>query len=176
MRPRKIILLIITLLTTIVLYILHQHILKEHSNEVTPKSISPTNIINIAVVACGERLQETLVMIKSALLFNHAKDFLRFLIFAEDHLISGFTEKLEDWRSVIPLEFDFEIQGLNFPPEGKWKSLFKPCAAQRLFLPVIKSLFISIIIFKYIYILVPAENNRCFTLCGYRYFIFITSF
>lgn len=95
-------------------------------------------IFHIAVVACGQRLQETLIMIKSALLFNYYRDKLHFLVFAEEQLTLSFDEKLSDWRSLLPEEFDFEILPLQFPPiaEGEWKSLFKPCAAQRLFLPV----------------------------------------
>lgn len=95
---------------------------------------------NIAVVACGQRLQETLAMIKSALLFNYSKDKLHFLVFAENHLTTSFNEKLGDWRAIRPDEFDFELLPLQFPPnsESEWRTLFKPCAAQRLFLPVTK--------------------------------------
>lgn len=92
----------------------------------------------IVVVACGQRLQETLEMVKSALIFNHLPDKLHFLIFAEKHLFKGFFEKLHDWRLLRPEEFDFELLPLQFPPnnEKEWRNLFKPCSAQRLFLPV----------------------------------------
>jgi UDP-xylose:glucoside alpha-1,3-xylosyltransferase len=46
----------------------------------------------LAVVACGDRLDETLVMLKSALTFTQAP--LRFIIFAEDDLIESFNEKV----------------------------------------------------------------------------------
>lgn len=46
--------------------------------------------MHLAVVACGSRLEETLIMLKSALLFSRRT--LRFHIFAEDELHSGFTE------------------------------------------------------------------------------------
>lgn len=77
-------------------------------------------------------------MIKSALLYNY-KDMLHFLVFAEDHLTAGFNEKLSDWRSLLPEVFDFELLPLQFPSNSdtEWRTLFKPCAAQRLFLPVI---------------------------------------
>lgn len=88
------------------------------------------------MVACGQRLQETLVMIKSALLFNSSKDKLHFLVFAEEQLQSSFNEKLYDWRSLRKDEFEFTLFPLQFPANGEWKTLFKPCAAQRLFLPV----------------------------------------
>ncbi|XP_058979119.1 glucoside xylosyltransferase 1 isoform X2 [Musca domestica] len=75
-------------------------------------------------------------MIKSALLFNHYHDRLYFIIFAEDHLITSFSEKLGDWQTLLPEEFGYQILPLQFPPNNsEWKTLFKPCAAQRLFLP-----------------------------------------
>lgn len=60
----------------------------------------------VAVVACGDRLQETLTMIKSALMFSKEK--LNFIIFAEDELIESFIEKvssthLYDLQTFIPL-------------------------------------------------------------------------
>lgn len=94
--------------------------------------------MHIVVVACGQRAQETLVMIKSALLFNIYQESLKFLIFAETALNEKITEKLTDWRDLFPQLLDFEILPLKFPNqrEMEWKHLFKPCAAQRLFLPV----------------------------------------
>lgn len=106
-------------------------------------------IFRIAVVACGQRLRETLAMIKSALLFNHYHDRLYFIIFAEDHLITSFSEKLGDWQTLLPEEFGYQILPLQFPPNNsEWKTLFKPCAAQRLFLPVNydnKELFVDVL-------------------------------
>ena len=46
----------------------------------------------LAVVACGDRLDETLVMLKSALVFTQAP--LRFIVFAEEDLIESFSEKV----------------------------------------------------------------------------------
>ncbi|XP_017020643.1 glucoside xylosyltransferase 2 [Drosophila kikkawai] len=91
----------------------------------------------IVVVCCGQRVQETLVMIKSAILFNYDEEYLKFLIFTENGQGDEFTEKLTDWRDIKPFTFDFEILPLKFPShnEVEWKNLFKPCAAQRLFLP-----------------------------------------
>lgn len=100
------------------------------------------------VVACGQRAQETLVMIKSALLFNIYQENLKFLIFAETALNEIINEKLTDWRDIFPQLLDFEILPLKFPnqSEMEWKSLFKPCAAQRLFLPVSRNIQISLVL------------------------------
>ncbi|XP_013103261.1 glucoside xylosyltransferase 1 isoform X2 [Stomoxys calcitrans] len=113
----------------------------------TRKRVVQERRFNIAVVACGQRLQETLTMIKSALLFNHYKDKLHFLVFSEDQLGISFKEKLSDWKSLIPDIFDFDVLPLRFPPnsETEWKTLFKPCAAQRLFLPSLLQSFESLL-------------------------------
>ncbi|KAL7740178.1 hypothetical protein ACLKA6_003886 [Drosophila palustris] len=54
-------------------------------------------IFNIVVVACGQRTQETLIMIKSAILFNDYQEYLKFIIFTEDPLTEALREKLTDW-------------------------------------------------------------------------------
>lgn len=98
-------------------------------------------VITVAVVACGQRLQETLNMLKSAILFNHGKTHIRLIIVAEESLKIGFQEKLSDWQESVPNKFSFEILSLRFPEKNanEWKNLFKPCAAQRLFLPTLLS-------------------------------------
>lgn len=48
--------------------------------------------MHLAVVACGDRLEETLTMIKSALLFSLKR--IMFHIFAEDPLAPQFSEKV----------------------------------------------------------------------------------
>lgn len=48
--------------------------------------------VHLAVVACGERLEETLTMIKSAVLFSIKYLYLH--IFAEDQLHASFMENV----------------------------------------------------------------------------------
>lgn len=48
----------------------------------------------IAVVACGMRLQETLNMIKSAIVLNVNRHPLRFVVITEDDLTISFKEKV----------------------------------------------------------------------------------
>lgn len=50
----------------------------------------PEPPMHLAVVACGERLEETLTMIKSAVLFSVKRLYLH--IFAEDQLHASFME------------------------------------------------------------------------------------
>lgn len=92
----------------------------------------------IAVVSCGLRQQETFNLLKSVIIFgSHTR--LKIIIMTETHLMTGFREKLEDWSSISKNKFNYDILPLLFPKENEaeWRELFKPCAAQRLFLPVI---------------------------------------
>ncbi|XP_068611272.1 glucoside xylosyltransferase 1-like [Brachionichthys hirsutus] len=96
----------------------------------------PGPVMHLAVVACGDRLEETLAMIKSAVLFSIKRLYLH--IFAEDQLHAGFEEVLESWPGFIRSKFNHKIYSISFPSENaaEWKKLFKPCASQRLFLPL----------------------------------------
>lgn len=102
-----------------------------------PGATSTTNEVTICVVVCGDRLHEALTMLKSALVFANRP--LQFVILAEHNLLPAFSEKLSEWRLISNKTFDFLVRPITFP-EGSdaamWKKLFKPCAAQRLFLPV----------------------------------------
>ncbi|CAL8291137.1 unnamed protein product [Boreogadus saida] len=93
--------------------------------------------MHLAVVACGPRLEETLVMLKSAVLFS--TKLLHFHIFAEDHLHESFKEALDSWPAEIQPQFNTTTYPITFPRDNaaEWKKLFKPCASQRLFLPLI---------------------------------------
>ncbi|KAM9759477.1 glucoside xylosyltransferase 2 [Menidia menidia] len=94
-------------------------------------------VMHLAVVACGDRLDETLTMLKSALLFSLKQ--IKFHIFAEDPLAPQFEQRLNQWPSSISAKFQYRIYPISFSVGNadEWKKLFKPCAAQRLFLPVI---------------------------------------
>lgn len=95
----------------------------------------PSETMHLAVVACGERLEETITMLRSAIIFSIKP--LHFHIFAEDQLHESFKDILDDF----PYEgkVNYTLYPITFPSEGakEWKKLFKPCASQRLFLPLI---------------------------------------
>ncbi|KAG5325665.1 GXLT1 xylosyltransferase, partial [Pseudoatta argentina] len=97
-----------------------------------------TSEMTICVVVCGDRLHEALTMLKSALVFTSRP--LQFIILAEQNLIPAFSEKLSEWRLISNKTFDFLVRPITFPDGSDvamWKKLFKPCAAQRLFLPTV---------------------------------------
>lgn len=95
----------------------------------------PVERVHLAVVACGERLEETVTMLKSALIFSIKP--LQFHIFAEDQLHDSFKVILDSWSFLQT--FNYSLYPITFPSENaaEWKKLFKPCASQRLFLPLI---------------------------------------
>ncbi|XP_054640809.1 glucoside xylosyltransferase 2-like isoform X2 [Dunckerocampus dactyliophorus] len=92
-------------------------------------------VMHLAVVACGNRLEETLTLVKSAVLFSLKK--IKFHIFAEDGLTLQFKEKLSRWPRFVTAKFLYDLHPITFSVGNadEWKKLFKPCAAQRLFLP-----------------------------------------
>ncbi|XP_053111504.1 glucoside xylosyltransferase 1 isoform X3 [Hemicordylus capensis] len=95
----------------------------------------PSEKMHLAVVACGERLEETVTMLKSAIIFSIKP--LQFHIFAENPLHSDFQGKLDSLA--YQEKFSYTLYPISFPTENaaEWKKLFKPCASQRLFLPLI---------------------------------------
>lgn len=56
------------------------------------KQIFNRNDMVVAVVACGDRLRESLTLIKSALMFS--KERINFIVIAEDSLMESFKEKV----------------------------------------------------------------------------------
>ncbi|XP_074532996.1 glucoside xylosyltransferase 2 [Halichoeres trimaculatus] len=101
------------------------------------KHTTAEEIMHLAVVVCGNRLDESLAMVKSAILFSLKR--IRFHIFAEDPLAPQFKQKLNQWPPSALSKFQYSIYPITFSVGNadEWKKLFKPCAAQRLFLPVV---------------------------------------
>ncbi|XP_028163603.1 glucoside xylosyltransferase 1 [Ostrinia furnacalis] len=91
--------------------------------------------IVISIVVCDSRFNESLNVIKSALLFT--KTPLYFVIFTDDNLRPKFDEILHKWKTHTRNQLDFELQRIYFPEAHKedWLNLFSKCAAQRLFIP-----------------------------------------
>ena len=104
----------------------------------------PSEII-IAAVACGDRANETLIMMKSALVLSQ-KEVIRFVIFADDLVSSIIREEIKLWPMQILFRVNLDLHPIQLPEHGKaneWKKLFKPCASQRLFFPVSKTWVIA---------------------------------
>lgn len=95
-----------------------------------------TEKIVLSFVVCDSRFNESLNVVKSALLFT--KTPLHFVIFTDEVLRPLFNETLSIWRIQTNYQLNFELQKINFPGANKqdWLNLFSKCAAQRLFIPV----------------------------------------
>ncbi|XP_041934677.1 glucoside xylosyltransferase 1 [Alosa sapidissima] len=93
--------------------------------------------MHLAVVACGDRQEETLTMLKSVVLLSAGP--MSFHVFAEEQLHQGFRDELDSWPSLHRSKFNYTIYPISFPGkhQEEWKKLFKPCASQRLFLPIL---------------------------------------
>ncbi|KAM3609749.1 uncharacterized protein V6R79_019772 [Siganus canaliculatus] len=115
----------------------HRESVDKKKSGSAPENQSNGGRSHLAVVACGPRLEETLNMLKSAVLFS--KQPLQFHIFAEDDLHGSFRDALDLWPQLVQTKFKYTIYPITFPEENakEWKKLFKPCASQRLFLPLI---------------------------------------
>jgi UDP-xylose:glucoside alpha-1,3-xylosyltransferase len=86
--------------------------------------------IVIATAVCGvRRVEEALIMIRSALVFSTKIERLKFIILSE----KSFAKMIENNLKILQnsYEFSFEMKELIKPPES-WKSIFKPCDCQRL--------------------------------------------
>ena len=80
---------------------------------------------------------EAATMLKSTSLLTNRT--VQFHIVAEDHLHGELNNIFSEWQTVKSGQVRFKLYSLHFPPgenAGEWKRLFKPCAAQRLFLLV----------------------------------------
>ncbi|XP_067247105.1 glucoside xylosyltransferase 1 [Chanodichthys erythropterus] len=93
-------------------------------------------LMQLAVVACGERHGEAVNMLKSAAMLSSRH--LRFHIFAEEQLHTNIRAALDSWPAFIRVKFSYVVYPISFPHENReeWSQLFKPCASQRLFLPM----------------------------------------
>ncbi|XP_057180357.1 glucoside xylosyltransferase 1 [Triplophysa rosa] len=94
-------------------------------------------LMHLAVVACGQRLGEAVNMLKTAAMLSSRA--MRFHIFAENRLHADIKATLDSWPAFISLKFSYVVRPISFTRENheEWSQLFKPCASQRLFLPMI---------------------------------------
>ena len=94
-------------------------------------------VIHISAVVCGERTVEAATMLKSTTLFTNRT--VQFHVVAEDQLHAELKNIFNEWLTVQTGQVMFKLYSLQFPSgenSDEWKRLFKPCAAQRLFLLV----------------------------------------
>lgn len=128
------------LFTLSAMFIIYIIIYIKYKNSISYKIIDKYTDISpdivIACVVCGDRLNEALTMLKSAIIFSF-KARLKFVIFTENNLLDNLDKTLYSWKHILNNSISYELKELSFPAKNnrEWKTLFKPCAAQRLFLP-----------------------------------------
>ncbi|XP_042232535.1 glucoside xylosyltransferase 1-like [Homarus americanus] len=97
---------------------------------------STANKMVLAVVCCGDRLNETHIMLKSAAALSHSP--LMMIVFTEDPLKPIFEDMYASWPADVRERVSLNLHSIIFPPgqdAAAWRKLFKPCASQRLFMP-----------------------------------------
>lgn len=80
---------------------------------------------------------EATTMLKSTTIFTNRT--VQFHVLAEDQLHDEVKNIFHQWQTVQSGQVMFKLYSLQFPlgeNADEWKKLFKPCAAQRLFLSV----------------------------------------
>lgn len=108
----------------------------KHDGQEVQQSKLPSQEVQIAAVVCGNRVNETVVMIKSALITSSSV--VKFIIFADEFATNSLKKIINQWPENILKLMHLELHPITFPSDKleEWKKLFKPCASQRLFLPV----------------------------------------
>lgn len=99
-------------------------------------AVPPGEEVHIAFAACGDRLEEALVMMKSAVLLSRRH--LTFHVFADDALRPRFQASVAAWPERARRRLTLEVYPISYPgvaDPDRWQAMFKPCATQRLFMP-----------------------------------------
>ena len=88
-----------------------------YGSHVFPAMVTTKNllVINLSVVACGDRVNEALVMLKSACLWNRAP--IHAHIFTEDQLQPKFREHMDAWPLDVKERFTFTLYPIQYPPD-----------------------------------------------------------
>ena len=95
------------------------------------------SLISIAMVVCEKRAPSALVALKSAVIMSQSR--LHFHIFTDKvEIRKQMAQGMELWPAVTNGRVHYSMHGLTYPAGENaqaWRSLFKPCATVRLFLP-----------------------------------------
>ncbi|KAK8722692.1 hypothetical protein OTU49_012171, partial [Cherax quadricarinatus] len=109
-----------------------------HVEKIVISSDERKNRMVLAVVCCGDRLNETRIMLKSAAALSRTP--LRMIVFTEDPLKPIFKDMHASWPAEVRERIYLNLHSITFPPgqdASAWRKLFKPCSSQRLFMPLL---------------------------------------
>jgi len=99
-----------------------------------------SSVINIAIIACKDRLDEAMNALKSATMFTKYNLHLHIFTDEENLKTEYFDNKLKTWPGFQELWMMFYTYQAQYPDpvqvkdKKEWEDLFKPCASLRLFL------------------------------------------
>lgn len=150
MKKRYYFLFLIVVLHGTVLFFF-PHFIEKMMNQKGVVIITKQELI-ITTATCGvDRINETVVLLKSAIFFSKIK--LRFIIFADDIANTTLSnsvaslQKMQMKDKIRQFGHDIEIRPIQFPNDEKiaWKTIFRPCATQRLFYPSLLTEFDSVL-------------------------------
>ncbi|KAM7287508.1 glucoside xylosyltransferase 1 [Ixodes scapularis] len=112
------------------------------ADEKSPTVLPPANgsrknrgPVTLVVVTCGDRLELTMTNLKSAIAFSRTP--LRLILYADEENIKILQDRIMQWPVSVQARITYDLRLVVFPSTNseKWKKLFAPCSAQRLFLP-----------------------------------------
>ncbi|KAG0426527.1 hypothetical protein HPB47_026358, partial [Ixodes persulcatus] len=86
--------------------------------------------ITMVVVTCGDRLETTMINLKSVLAFSTAD--IRLILFADVENIQRLQDMIQGWPAIFLERLDYELRLIRIP---KRPDIFKRCDYQRMFLP-----------------------------------------
>ena len=90
--------------------------------------------IILVTVVCGKKFEESLVMIKSSLLFNKLP--IKVIVFVEINAKRSFQKTIEEWNFINKNIFDIRL--IKFPRElEELKNTTTYCGELKLFFPVL---------------------------------------
>uniref|UniRef100_UPI00358E6153 glucoside xylosyltransferase 1-like isoform X2 n=1 Tax=Myxine glutinosa TaxID=7769 RepID=UPI00358E6153 len=109
--------------------------LNSASGQSDPEVLPLVTPVELAVATCGERVEGTMTMLKSAVLF--AQHPIKVHIFADESLHRSLSDLLEKWPDTFRRRMNASLYPITFPDgqDKEWRHLFKLCASERLFLP-----------------------------------------
>ncbi|CAN8007750.1 unnamed protein product [Ixodes pacificus] len=84
----------------------------------------------MVVVTCGNRLETTMINLKSVLAFSTAD--IRLILFADVDNIQRLQDMIQGWPAIFLERVDYELRLIRIP---KRPDIFKRCDYQRMFLP-----------------------------------------
>ncbi|XP_076308913.1 glucoside xylosyltransferase 2-like isoform X3 [Tachypleus tridentatus] len=93
------------------------------------------NSVVLAISVCGNRVQEALVMLKSAIAFSRQK--LHLVLMTEDEIIPKLRDVMLGWPPTFMNRVTLEFHPISYPDyvnQTEWRGLYRLCSTHKLFI------------------------------------------